>query len=48
MIGQDHLHIIEKGVVQEQDFNVSASKQTKSFLFEISDSNHLITDARKP
>ena len=57
MIGEDHLHIIEKGAVQEQSLGVQhtfkfqpqkKTVQTKNFLLERWDSNHLITDAQKP
>ena len=58
MIGEDHLHVTEKGAVQEQSLvenrilmfqhQKKTSLQTKNFLFERQDSNHLITDVREP
>ena len=54
MIGEDHLHIIEKGAVEHHTLMIQPQKkhylstQTRNFLFERYDSNQLITDARKP
>ena len=57
MTGEDHLHMIKKGLIQDRVwytiFDVPASEktlpiQTKNFLFERQDSNNLITDVQKP
>ena len=57
MIGEDHLHIIEKGAVQEQSLVVHRTLmfqpqkkhyQYKPKTFCLKDSNHLIVDVQKP